>query len=415
MVEENLKNQKVYDFLVVGGGIVGLATALTLLQKRPGSSLVLVEKSDHVAAEQTGHNSGVIHAGVYYKPGSMKARFCKLGAQWTRDFCDEHGIPYENTGKLIVATDKVEVERLDALYERALENELDIEMIDAKELRRREPNITGLKAIFVKSTGIVDYKLVAKAMAEEIIKLGGEVRLSTTVKDIRESPAEVRVEVSSSDATDSEAIFAKQIAVCAGIQADRLARMAGINVDWQMVPFRGEYYRLRHKHDKVVSALIYPTPDPSVPFLGVHLTRMMDGTVTVGPNAVIGLSRTGYPKLSINAKDIFDFVKFPGFWKLAKNQLKTGIVEQWNSLYKPGYLKLVQKYCPQIELEDLKPYPAGIRAQAVMKDGEMVEDFMLKQTSRMLHVVNAPSPAATSSMPIADYLTAKMLGEEPTH
>lgn len=415
MVEENLKNQKVYDFLVVGGGIVGLATALTLLQKRPGSSLVLVEKSDHVAAEQTGHNSGVIHAGVYYKPGSMKARFCKLGAQWTRDFCDEHGIPYENTGKLIVATDKVEVERLDALYERALENELDIEMIDAKELSRREPNITGLKAIFVKSTGIVDYKLVAKAMAEEIIKLGGEVRLSTTVKDIRESPAEVRVEVSSSDATDSEAIFAKQIAVCAGIQADRLARMAGINVDWQMVPFRGEYYRLRHKHDKVVSALIYPTPDPSVPFLGVHLTRMMDGTVTVGPNAVIGLSRTGYPKLSINAKDIFDFVKFPGFWKLAKNQLKTGIVEQWNSLYKPGYLKLVQKYCPQIELEDLKPYPAGIRAQAVMKDGEMVEDFMLKQTSRMLHVVNAPSPAATSSMPIADYLTAKMLGEEPTH
>lgn len=417
MVDENLKNTKVYDFLVVGGGIVGLATALTLLQKRPGSSLLLVEKSSHVAAEQTGHNSGVIHAGVYYKPGSMKARFCKLGAQWTRDFCDAHGIPYENTGKLIVATDKLEVERLDALYERALENELDIEMIDAKELRRREPNIRGLKAIFVKSTGIVDYKLVAKAMAEEIVKLGGEVRLSTTVTGIHESLSEVSLETVSSSAPGAkvETVYGKQIAVCGGIQADRLARMAGIDVDWQMVPFRGEYYRLRHRHDKVVSALIYPTPDPSVPFLGVHLTRMMDGTVTVGPNAVIGLSRTGYPKLSINLKDIFDFVKFPGFWKLAKDQLKTGIVEQWNSLYKPGYLKLVQKYCPQIELEDLKPYPAGIRAQAVMKDGQMVEDFMLRQTSRMLHVVNAPSPAATSSMPIADYLTAKMLGEEPTN
>lgn len=411
-----MKNDKVYDFLVVGGGIVGLATALTLLQKRPGSSLLLVEKSAYVASEQTGHNSGVIHAGIYYTPGSMKARFCKLGAQWTRDFCDSHGIPYENTGKLIVATDKREVERLDSLYARALENELDVEMIDAEELRRREPNVRGMKAIFLKSTGIVDYKLVSQAMAEEIKKLGGEIRLSTTVTDITESLSEVRVDtvMSGNENAGVSTVYANQIAVCAGIQADRLAKMAGIDVDWQMVPFRGEYYRLAPKHNNIVSTLIYPTPDPSVPFLGVHLTRMMDGSVTVGPNAVMGLSRTGYPKFSFDAKDVLDFVKFKGFWKLINKQFWTGIDEMWNSVYKPGYLKLVKKYAPGIELEDLEPYPAGIRAQAVMENGEMVEDFMLRETPRMLHVVNAPSPAATSSMPIADYLTAKMLGEEPT-
>lgn len=412
-----MKNDtKVYDFLVVGGGIVGLATALTLLQKRPGASVLVVEKSAYVAAEQTGHNSGVIHAGIYYTPGSMKARFCKLGAQWTRDFCDSHGIPYENTGKMIVATNQQEVERLDSLYARAIENELDVEVVDAEELRRREPNVRGLKAIFLKSTGIVDFKLVAQAMADEIAKLGGEVRLSTTVTDITESLSEVRVDTvqTGNESAGVETYYANQIAVCGGIQADRLARMSGIEVDWQMVPFRGEYYRLSPKHNDIVNSLIYPTPDPSVPFLGVHLTKMADGSVTVGPNAVMGFSRTGYPKFSFNFKDFYDFVTFPGFWKFVNKNLKTGIDEMWNSLNKSAYLKLVQKYAPGVQLEDLEPYPAGIRAQAVMKDGAMVEDFMLRETSRMLHVVNAPSPAATSSMPIADYITAKMLNEEST-
>lgn len=398
---------KLYDFAVVGGGIVGLATAMKLLKERPGSSLVVIEKEDRVAAHQTGHNSGVIHAGIYYAPGSLKAKLCKEGAVRTRQFCDEHGIPYRNTGKLIVATNEAELERMNALYERALINELDVERIDEAELKRREPNIRGIGAIFLKSTGIVDYKQVCRTMAEVIEGAGGTLRLGTAVTDITESLSEVRVDVESAGTTDT--VYAKQLVVCGGIQADRLARMAGIDVDFQMVPFRGEYYRLDPNHNQIVDTLIYPVPDPDLPFLGVHLTLMMDGGVTVGPNAVMGFSRDGYPKWSMNAKDIVDFIKFPGFWQVAKSQLKTGIVEQWNSMYKPGYLELVRKYCPQLTTADLTPEPAGIRAQAVRKDGSMVEDFLFYDTARMLHVCNAPSPAATSAMPIGDLIADQVL------
>ena len=401
---------QVYDFAVIGGGIVGLATAMKLLAERPGASLVVLEKEGRVAAHQTGHNSGVIHAGIYYKPGSHKAILCKQGAQRTREFCDEHGIPYRNTGKLIVATNAAELERMNALYERALINKLDVEKIDAAELRRREPNITGVGAIFLKSTGIVDYKQVCAKMAQVIEGAGGTIRLGTKVADITESLSEVRIDVESGSGSGApERVYAKQLVVCGGIQADRLATMAGLDVDFQMVPFRGEYYRLPASKNDIVHTLIYPVPDPELPFLGVHLTLMMDGGVTVGPNAVMGFSREGYPKWSLNAKDIASFVRFPGFWKVAKAQLKTGAVEQWNSVYKPGYLELIRKYCPQLTTADLTPEPAGIRAQAVRKDGSMVEDFLFYETERMTHVCNAPSPAATSAMPIGDLIAEKVL------
>ncbi|MDO5627449.1 MAG: L-2-hydroxyglutarate oxidase [Mobilicoccus sp.] len=408
-----------YDFAVVGGGIVGLATAMTLLRERPGSSLVVIEKEDRVAAHQTGHNSGVIHAGIYYAPGSHKAKLCKEGAQRTREFCDEHGISYRNTGKLIVATNDAELERMNALYERALINELDVEKIDADELKRREPNIEGVGAIWLTSTGIVDYTEVCRKMAEVIESAGGTIRLGTRVTDITESLSEVRIDVAGASSAaggrhsapeqSAETLYAKQLVVCGGIQADRLATMAGIDIDFQMVPFRGEYYRLDAKHNDIVDTLIYPVPNPELPFLGVHLTLMMDGGVTVGPNAVMGFAREGYPKWSVNAKDIKDFVRFPGFWKVARKQLKTGAVEQWNSVYKPGYLELVRKYCPSLTTADLTPEPAGIRAQAVRKDGSMVEDFLFYDTPRMLHVCNAPSPAATSAMPIGDLIADKVL------
>ena len=412
--------ETVYDFVVVGGGIVGLATAMELLVKRPEASLLVIEKETQVATHQTGHNSGVIHAGIYYKPGSLKAKLCKAGAVRIREFADEHGIPYRNTGKLIVATDDAELERMNALYERALINELDVEKIDAAELKRREPNITGVGAIWLTSTGIVDYTQVCVKMAEVIEQAGGTIRLGTRVTDITESLSEVRVDVASAStsgrhaAGEAERIYAKQLVVCGGIQADRLATMAGLDIDFQMVPFRGEYYRLPASRNDIVDTLIYPVPDPSLPFLGVHLTLMMDGGVTVGPNAVMGFAREGYPKWSMNRADIASFVRFPGFWKVAKKQLKTGAVEQWNSVYKPGYLELVRKYCPQLTTADLTPEEAGIRAQAVRKDGSMVEDFLFYETDRMTHVCNAPSPAATSAMPIGDLIADKVLSRVRT-
>ncbi|MBK8448457.1 MAG: L-2-hydroxyglutarate oxidase [Micropruina sp.] len=401
---------KVHDFCVVGGGIVGLATALTLLQRRPGSSVVVIEKEHDVAAHQTGHNSGVIHAGIYYQPGSRKALFCKQGSEWTRRFCDDHGIGYRNTGKLIVATDDLEVERMRALHERALINELDVELIDAAELRRREPAITGKGAIFLRSTGIVDYRAVCRTMAQEVAAHGGEVRLATPVVGIAETASRVEIDVQNGGVR--ERVLADRLVVCGGIQADRLAALAGLEPDFRMVPFRGEYYRLRPELNSIVNTLIYPVPDPSLPFLGVHLTLMMDGGVTIGPNAVLGFAREGYPKLSVNAADLKDMVRFGGFWKLARKQLRTGITEQWDSLYRPGYLKRVQKYCPQLKVSDFRPEEAGIRAQAVRADGSMIEDFHFLTTDRMLHVANAPSPAATSAMPIAGYVADQILGAE---
>lgn len=297
---------------------------------------------------------------------------------------------------------------MEALHQRALINELDVQLIDGAELSRREPNITGKGAIFLTSTGIVDYRRVCRTMAEEVAAQGGEVRLGCRVVGITETAS--RVEIDYADGAERLRILADQLVVCGGIQADRLAELAGLEPDFRMVPFRGEYYRLRPELNSIVNTLIYPVPDPSLPFLGVHLTPMMDGGVTVGPNAVLGFAREGYPKLSMDATDLKDMLGFSGFWKLARKQFRTGVVEQWDSLYRPGYLKRVQKYCPQLKVSDFRPEEAGIRAQAVRSDGSMIEDFHFLTTDRMLHVANAPSPAATSAMPIAGHLADKVLG-----
>ncbi|QFG69764.1 L-2-hydroxyglutarate oxidase [Ornithinimicrobium pratense] len=397
-----------HDVVVIGGGIVGLSTAMTLLQQRPGLDVLVVEKEQSLGRHQTGHNSGVIHAGVYYTPGSLKARLCTAGARATQEFCDEHDVPYRTVGKLIVATDDAELARMDALYERATANGLALERVDAAELHRREPHITGVGALWSPGTGIVDYTQVCQAMAREIARLGGQVQLGTRVTAITESLSEVRIDVASPGGEPDGPVYGRTLVVCAGIQADRLARLAGIDSDVRIVPFRGEYYRLPPSRNGIVSTLIYPVPDPALPFLGVHLTLMMDGGITVGPNAVLGLSREGYPKLSVNPQDAADIVRFPGFWRFVKGHVRSGLVEQWNSLYRPGYLALVRKYCPSLTLDDLGPEEAGIRAQAIRADGSMVEDFLVINTDRMVHVLNAPSPAATSALPIGAMIAERV-------
>ncbi|WP_417869781.1 L-2-hydroxyglutarate oxidase [Vibrio furnissii] len=400
-----------FDYVIVGGGIVGVSTAWQLKQQYPDKSILLVEKETGFSRHQTGHNSGVIHAGVYYAPGSLKADFCKRGVERTVSFCAKHDIPVENCGKLLVATNEVELERMQALFERCLQNELDVELLDAAQLKLAEPNITGLGAIYVKATSIVNYRLVTEKMAEEFKALGGEVCLSTEVVGLNETDQEISVQCRYKG---SLITFHSQFLVsCSGLMADRMTKMLGLATDFQIIPYRGEYYRLAPKHNQVVKHLIYPIPDPELPFLGVHLTRMIDGSVTVGPNAVQGFKREGYGKVNISVRDVWEMLSFSGFWKVTAKNLKTGLVEMKNSLWKPGYLQLVRKYCPSIELADLQPYPAGIRAQAVLSDGTLVHDFLFAESPRSLHVCNAPSPAATSAMPIGEYICQKIAQKAP--
>lgn len=400
-----------FDYVIVGGGIVGVSTAWQLKQQYPDKSILLVEKEAGFSRHQTGHNSGVIHAGVYYAPGSLKADFCKRGVERTLSFCAKHDIPVENCGKLLVATNEVEFERMQALFERCLQNELDVELLDAAQLKLAEPNITGLGAIYVKATSIVNYRLVTEKMAEEFKALGGEVCLSTEVVGLNETEQEISVHCRYKG---SPITFHSQFLVsCSGLMADRMTKMLGLETDFQIIPYRGEYYRLAPKHNQVVKHLIYPIPDPELPFLGVHLTRMIDGSVTVGPNAVQGFKREGYGKVNISVRDVWEMLSFSGFWKVTAKNLKTGLVEMKNSLWKPGYLQLVRKYCPSIELADLQPYPAGIRAQAVLSDGTLVHDFLFAESPRSLHVCNAPSPAATSAMPIGEYICQKIADKAP--
>jgi L-2-hydroxyglutarate oxidase len=389
------------DYCVVGGGIVGLATAYQLLQKDPGASLVLLEAADRLASHQTGHNSGVVHSGIYYAPDSLKARFSKAGARQTKDFCREHGLPYREPGKLLVATTGLESERLAALEERAAIHGLDCERLDEAGLRRREPNVAGLGALFIPSTGIVDYTAVARKLAELVTAAGGQVITGARVLGITE--AADRVEVATAD----ERYGCDRLVVCAGLQSDRLAELAGLDIDVQIIPFRGEYFELPAAKSGYVRHLIYPVPDPALPFLGVHLTPTVAGTITVGPNAVLGLSREGYPKFSLNVRDVARYVRFPGLWRVARAHAGTAVREVRNSLLKGSYLKECQKYAPGLTTADLLPYEAGIRAQAVRRDGTLIHDFLLAETERMIHVLNAPSPAATAALPIGEHLASK--------
>ncbi|MFD3705873.1 L-2-hydroxyglutarate oxidase [Nocardia sp. NPDC058658] len=395
-------SNRTYDFCVIGGGIVGVATAHRLLTRHPGASLVLIEKESTLGAHQTGHNSGVIHSGIYYPPDSLKARLCRAGAQWTKEFAAAHDIPFRECGKLLVATDSAEHQRMLALYERSIANGVEVEAIDAAELKRREPRITGVGALFVPATGIIDYTLVAAELAAQIRSMGGEILLDTPVDAITENVSAVTV------SGPRGAVTADTLIVCAGLQADRMARKAGIDTDFRIVPFRGEYYRLPAERSDLVRTLIYPVPDPALPFLGVHLSPTIDGELTVGPNAVLGLSREGYRKGSVNRRDAIDVLSFAGVRRVARDHLATGIRELRNSVFKRGYLAECRKYCPELTTADLLPHRAGIRAQAVLRDGTLVHDFLIERTPRSIHVLNAPSPAATSAMPIAEYLVEQL-------
>ncbi len=389
---------KTYDLVLIGGGIVGVSTAWQLKRLYPGLSMLLIEKESSLARHQTGHNSGVIHAGVYYQPGSLKADFCRRGAAQTIAFCQEHGLPFVQCGKLLVATDAAEYQRMVSLEKRCRQNHIETVRLSKRELKRHEPHITGVGAVQVPATGITDYGLITLKMADLFTQLGGHTRLGEAVTGLKEHAHTVHIRVG------TEPIEAKHIIVCGGLMADRLAKEMGIDVDFQIVPFRGEYYRLSARHSRIVSHLIYPIPDPDLPFLGVHLTRMVDGSVTVGPNAVLGLKREGYDRFNFDLTDILEMVGFPGFWKVIGENFRSGIGEFKDSLYRPGYLERVRKYCPGISLADLHPYPAGIRAQAVRKDGRLVHDFLFGESDRSFHVCNAPSPAATSAMPIGEYI-----------
>ena len=391
-----------YDFVIIGGGIIGVSTAWQIQVQWPNKKVLLLEKEHQLGYHQTGHNSGVIHSGAYYPPGSFKAKFCRQGAEATIDFCKKHNIPFNQCGKLLVATNRNEYHRMMALSDRCRKNRVKIELLDAKQLAEREPNIVGTAAIYVPTTGIVNYQQICATMARLFVEAGGEVRLGHDA--VRMVESEDHILIDSNSETGRESIKTNFLIACAGLAADRVTRLLKIPIDFRIVPFRGEYYRLESYHKDIVRHLIYPIPDPDLPFLGVHLTPMIDGSITIGPNAVLGFKREGYKHLNFNLFDSWETLSYPGFWKLCKRHWRSAFDEFKNAWSKKRYLEQVRKYCPQLTMTDLQDYPAGIRAQAVMKDGSLAHDFLFYESPKSLHVCNAPSPAATSAIPISRYI-----------
>ena len=391
-----------FDFAVIGGGIVGLSTARALLERHPGARLVVLEKEEGWARHQTGHNSGVIHSGIYYKPGSFKARFCRTGARALVEFCRERGIEYEICGKVIVATEPDELPLLENLYERGLENGLEVERIGPDELAQIEPHATGLAAIRVPSTGIVDFKKVAGAFAALAEDKGGELRAGTEVHSVSETGRAVVVR------TNKGPLRARTLVNCAGLHSDRVARLCGVETGVKIVPFRGEYYELRPERRYLVKNLIYPVPNPNFPFLGVHFTRSIEGMVEAGPNAVLGLAREGYKKTDFDLGDFVEELTYPALWRLARKNWRTGVGEIHRSFSKRAFVCGLKKLVPEVEEEDVVPIAAGVRAQAIRKDGALVDDFLIAEGRNSVHVLNAPSPAATASIPIGEEIARRI-------
>jgi (S)-2-hydroxyglutarate dehydrogenase len=384
-----------YDVLIVGGGAVGLGVALEITRRFPRTRLLLIEKEDGVARHQSGHNSGVIHSGVYYKPGSLKARLCVAGAAAMVKFCREHQVPHEVCGKVIVATNKEELPRLEELHIRGEANGLTgLRVIGADELREIEPHAVGLGALVVPSTGITDYALVCVKYAELIAAGGGAVLTGAPAKKVRRSTNEIVVE------TPRGAFSTSILINCAGLHSDRIARMAGNEPGLQIVPFRGEYYDLVPERASLVRGLIYPVPDPRFPFLGVHFTRRISGTVDAGPNAVLALAREGYRHTNINIRDLGSALAYSGFWRMARKHWRSALDEWHRSLSKVAFVKALQSLIPEIREKDLIPGGSGVRAQALNPDGSFVDDFKFVTSEKVLHVLNVPSPAATASLMI---------------
>ncbi len=391
-----------YDFAIVGGGIVGLSTAMALSQGFPAAKIVLLEKENLLAAHQTGNNSGVIHSGIYYKPGSFKAKFCREGNRSMVAFCQEHGIDYEVCGKVIVATNLEELPLLDNLYQRGLDNGIEIAKLSREEVREIEPHVSCLRGIFVKSTGIVNYKQVCAKYAELAKARGTELYLNQKVEGIKETAEGYLIETNRGE-------FATRFLInCAGLFSDRLAKLAGVNPPAKIVPFRGEYYELTPEKRYLVKNLIYPVPNPNFPFLGVHFTRMIDGSVHAGPNAVLSLKREGYLKTDFDFRDFMETMTYPGFWRLSARHANSGLQEMIRSWSKAAFVRSLQRLIPEVRAEDVVPTHAGVRAQALSNNGKLVDDFLIINRPKALHVCNAPSPAATSSLEIGRAIAARI-------
>lgn len=391
-----------HDFAIIGGGIVGLSVGMALGRRFPNAKILVLEKEARWAQHQTGHNSGVIHSGIYYKPGSLKARFAREGNRAMVEFCVEHGIPHEVCGKVIVATEQKELPLLENLYQRGLENRVNVVKISPEAVREIEPHVRCLAGLKVSTTGIVDYTQVCRKYAELIQEQGGSLQLRHQVVKIIDAGSEKIIR------TQRGEFYARFLINCGGLHSDRLARLGGMDPKAKIVPFRGEYYELVPERRFLVKHLVYPVPDPTFPFLGVHFTRMLDGTIHAGPNAVLSFKREGYRKSDFNLFDFAEVLTFGGFWKLARKHMSVGWKEIVRSFSKTAFVRSLQRIIPEVQSEDLVPAHAGVRAQALMEDGRLVDDFLILRGRQAMHVCNAPSPAATASLEIGKAITAEV-------
>ena len=392
-----------FDVIVIGGGIVGLASAYSVLEQNAGLRLVVIEKENTLGAHQTGRNSGVIHSGLYYKPGSLKAQNCRSGYKLLLEFCAKEEVAYEICGKIVVATKIEEFSRLEELAIRGKANGLSrIRHLSESEIKDHEPHCAGRRGLFVPETGIIDYKQMCEKLAVRITALGGEILLGEKIESISSSLGRQRV------STSHSSYDSKVVVVCAGLQADRLASKMDRNLDLRILPFRGEYFSLKPSAQKLVKNLIYPTPDPAFPFLGVHFTRMIDGSIECGPNAVLALAREGYLKTDFSMRDIWETITWPGFRHVARRHWRTGLGEYKRSIFKSAFVTALQRLVPEITKDDLVPAAAGIRAQACSRDGGLLDDFEIRTIGSTVHICNAPSPAATASLSIGQHVALQV-------
>ena len=397
-----------YDVAIVGAGLVGLATAREILIRKPELRVIVLEKEHVLASQQSGHNSGVIHSGIYYAPGSLKARACVAGHRAMLEFCQEHGIPYDRCGKVIVALHESELPRLLDLYHRGIANGVQgLELIGPERLHELEPYAAGIKAMYSPHSGITDFVKVAHAFAHSINQFGGEIITNCKVISLLNKGNQTLLLCQHPQTKSRTEIRATYVITCGGLQSDKLSHMSDQSNEIRIIPFRGDYYVLRPEKRNLVKALIYPVPDPRFPFLGVHFTRRIDGSVWAGPNAVVAFAREGYKRWQIDPTDLLEILGYSGFWKLAAQYWKMGLVELYRDYLKVAYVKELQRYIPELQSKDLIPGPSGVRAQAIARDGKLIDDFRIHHGENIVHVVNAPSPAATSSI-----ILAKMIVDE---